>query len=148
MADVDDDFDALFSEIMGEAQKAPVVDEVPEEPAVVKSLQEVPQDPPVDHEAVTQTIINAGPVRKPPPKADVEKVPMNADSAPFKTLLYPKLGYISNVIPGWRFTNKFVLYHSDLVAMRDFFKSDECEAWLADLQSAGFRDRGTPRKEG
>jgi len=147
MADVDDDFDALFAEIMGEPQKAPVVVETPEEPAIVKSLQE--SMPKVEPEAIAQTLINAGPVAKPTRGVEeVEKLPINCDSAPFKTLLYTKLGYISNVFPGWRFTNKFVAYESDLMAMIAFFRSEECDKWVAELKAAGFRDRGTPRKEG
>jgi len=144
MAAEDDVFAELFAEIM--TQPEVVATEVADEPEVVAPLAE-------SREALIQSLV-VEPVVEAAPKPDqvrkeyktVEKVEI--EGSPLATKVYP-LGYATLSANGFRFQNKLAVYRKEFMEFVDFIRDTaKSDPWLASMDSSGFRDRGTPRKEG
>jgi hypothetical protein len=139
----DDQFDALFAEIMAEGDSKMAA--VAEEPAVVAPMAEARETLIANLVAVEEPAVVAPKTERKEYKT-VDKV--DVEGGPLPSKVYP-LGYLSVSIPGFRFANKAVFYRDDFHKFVDFLRdSAKSDPWLASLDAAGFRNRGEAKKEG
>ena len=132
MSDTNDEFEVLFAELTSDEQTVQVESksEQPETEATLVSKPEQVKDELPDMEG------------KPKPKykeiPDDQKHPI--DGSPFDALVYPA-GYVRCKWPS-RYGNQVTLYLDQFEQLREWMKSDECDAWLEQATKAGLRNRG------